>query len=129
MSHVKTVILRPLSISRTPACSRALLAEEGDLSRWFVTVYVCICIYLIKTNLCNAVSLLESKESSKSRGNLMQWVFLFVGLGFFVLFLSTGSHSVDQFVLKLTEIHLLLPLKCWDSDVCHHAQQVACILR
>lgn len=89
MSHVKTVILRPLSISRTPACGRALLAKEGDLSCWFVTVNVCICIYHIKTNLCKAVSLFESKESEHPTVegfNAVGLYFSGVGLLCFVVF-------------------------------------------
>ena len=32
----------------------------------------------------------------------------------------TGTRSVDQAGLRLTEIHLPLPLRCWDKGLRHH---------
>ena len=36
----------------------------------------------------------------------------------FVLFLWDRANVVDHFGLELTEIHLALPLKCWNKGVC-----------
>ena len=41
------------------------------------------------------------------------FIFLFLETGFLCIFGCSGTHSVDQIGLRLTEIHLSLPPECW----------------
>lgn len=61
-----------------------------------------------------SVSILKEKNSS---GFLL---YLFFKIGFLCSLNCTGIHSVDQARLKLTEIHLFLPLDAGIKGVCHY---------